>query len=667
MKKQFSFSMLAGAAMLASCSSENVVAPENGAGNEYGLVEGQPSFISVGIAMPGGGQTRANEDFNDGLASEYKVFSGHLVLFKGTDEANATLFGSYDIKSAITSWTAESRDEITTSSNNFVQEIKAPKLSGSQKLYAYVILNDEDNATGIDFTPGQTFTAFSTQALKAIGIGNETDGFGAMGSKGLVMTNTPISTTRGGTVDPTGAEYSTLAAIDPSAVFPTEAAALAAPASQTACIYVERAAVKVEVDWNTTIADPAGSSTAVAFAGWTLGNVNNADASGVGYYNTRQVLPAWTSYTNTQVAAADAERKYRFVSNTPFFLTEHTLGYRTYWAQDPNYDGKTGLKFGKAPAASHTLGKAGVVYTYENTFDENSQIYANTTYVSFKTTINNGATFYTIAAEPNTSLSDANLKNKLASLNDANHGTEIAAVASTIVSKIDADRAGVGVAATGTIVVKLGHTVALTGSRDAAGKRTYTDKLAITSVTVDDVEVYAGAIKTAIDDLVYGGGKTVAETLDQDLAGIAYTPETVYEYLNGVSYYTARIAHFGDTETPWSAPDAAANIYDQIYPSAGSSTHTTPIAYGTSRAAAWLGRWGVVRNNWYSLTVSDIEGIGDAEPKDYSAQNPGQNPGDPTDPDYPGDTPDDNPKPHYFIKAHIHILPWVKRTQNVIL
>lgn len=666
MKKQFFFSMLAAAAMLVSCGSDDVVV-SGVADNEYNMVEGQTSYINVGIAMPGGSQTRANEDFNDGLATEYKVFSGHLVLFKGADEANATLFGSYDIKSAITAWTAESRNEITTSSNNFVQEIKAPKLSGSQKLYAYVILNDEDNATGIDFTPGQTFSTFSTKALKAIGIANEANGFGAMGAKGLVMTNTPISTTRGGTVDPTGAEYSTLAAIDPTAVFPTEAEALAAPASQTACIYVERAAVKVEVDWNTTIADPAGSSTAVAFTGWTLGNVNNADVSGVGYYNTRQVLPAWTSYTNGQVAVADAARKYRFVSDTPFFLTDHTLGYRTYWAQDPNYDGKTGLKYSQAPAASHTLGKAGVVYTYENTFDENSQVFANTTYVSFKTAINGGTTFYTIAAEPNTALNTTNLQNKLASLNDANHGTEIAAVASTIVSKIDADRAGVGVAATGTIVVKLGHTVALTGSRDAAGKRTYTDKLAITSVTVDDVEVYAGAVKTAIDALVYGGGKTVAETLDQDLAGIAYTPETVYEYLNGVSYYTARIAHFGDTETPWSAPDAATGIYDNIYPTSGSSLHTTPIAYGASRAAAWLGRWGVVRNNWYSLTVSDIEGIGDAEPKDYSAQKPGLLPTDPTDPDFPGDTPDDNPKPHYFIKAHIHILPWVKRTQNVIL
>lgn len=659
MKKVFFLAAIA--ACFASCSSEDAIVPEEAqggeqTGNQYNMVEGQSAFINVGIAMPGSASTRANEDFNDGLASEYKVFSGHLVLFKGTDEASATLFGSYDIKSAITSWTAESRDQITTSSNNFVQEIKAPKLSGSQKLYAYVILNDEDNATGIDFTPGQAFSTFSTKALKAIGIANEANGFGTMGSKGLVMTNTPISSTRGGTVDPTGAEYSTLAAIDPSAVFPTQAAALAAPVNKAACIYVERAAVKVEVDWNMTIADPAGSSTAVAFAGWTLGNVNNADASGVGYYNTRQVSPAWTSYTNGQVAVADAARKYRFVSDTPFFLTEHTMGYRTYWAQDPNYDGKAGLKFGQAPAASHTLGKAGITYTYENTFDENSQIFANTTYVSFKTTINNGATFYTIAAEPNTSLSVANLQNKLASLNDANHGTEINTVASTIVSKIDADRSSIG-GLTGTIKVTLGHTVTLTGSRDAAGKRTYTDKLAITSVTVDDVEVYS-TYKTAIDALVYGGGKTVAETLDLDLAGISYTPEVVYEYLNGVSYYSARIAHFGDTETPWSAPDAATNIYDKIYPTSGNSEHTTPIAYGASRAAAWLGRWGVVRNNWYSLTVSDIEGIGDAEPKDYSAT---ANPGD------PGNTPDDNPRPHYFIKAHIHILPWVKRSQNVIL
>jgi hypothetical protein len=114
-----------------------------------------------------------------------------------------------------------------------------------------------------------------------------------------------------------------------------------------------------------------------------------------------------------------------------------------------------------------------------------------------------------------------------------------------------------------------------------------------------------------------------------------------------------RIAHFGDVETPWSAPESAYNNYSAIYPISGTSSHATgAVNYSNDgRASAWLGRWGIVRNNWYKLTIDEIKGLGSPVPEDYSG--------------IIGGTPDDNPETKYYIAAHVHILPWAVRTQSV--
>ena len=97
-------------------------------------------------------------------------------------------------------------------------------------------------------------------------------------------------------------------------------------------------------------------------------------------------------------------------------------------------------------------------------------------------------------------------------------------------------------------------------------------------------------------------------------------------YKNGESYYIARIKHFGDDLTPWSA---------------GSET------YGENNLN-WLGRYGVLRNNWYDLTVNSISG-----------------PGYPDVPKVNPDVPDDeNTK---YINVSVKILDWAKRSQSVDL
>ena len=94
---------------------------------------------------------------------------------------------------------------------------------------------------------------------------------------------------------------------------------------------------------------------------------------------------------------------------------------------------------------------------------------------------------------------------------------------------------------------------------------------------------------------------------------------------SGVSYYIARVKHFNDL-TPWKPGD---KTYD-------------------GNNANWLGRYGVLRNNWYELSVSSVSGPGYP---DVPKVNP-------TDPDDVNDQ---------YINVEVKILSWAKRSQSVDL
>lgn len=96
-------------------------------------------------------------------------------------------------------------------------------------------------------------------------------------------------------------------------------------------------------------------------------------------------------------------------------------------------------------------------------------------------------------------------------------------------------------------------------------------------------------------------------------------------YANGESYYIARIKHFGDDLTPWKSGDT----------------------YGTNNLA-YLGRYGMLRNNWYELDVQSVSG-----------------PGYPDIPEVKPNTPDD--EDDKYIKVSVKILDWAKRSQSVDL
>ncbi len=692
MKKLSLLTLAAAGLLMVGCSDKDVVVDNTK--NDYGLVEGESSWIAVGISMPGDpitrGITRNNEHLVDGLTTEFEVKSGTLYLFKGISEDAAKFFASYPINTTFSGNEANDSvpegnnlgtnpngfGEITTTSQKIVQEIDNPSLGVNDKLYAYVILNNgtaTQNYANITASSTMTGEEFKKQQLKAIGIEDETKGFGAMGENGLVMTNVPISTAAGGDQNPSAADILTFTEIDKSAIYKTKAEA-EADGAQMACIYVERAAVKVEVG----LADGFGiqldgdeSVTTINASDvkWALGNVNfggtntTANMTGVGYYNTRQFDKTWLPYNNL---AAISYLKYRMVGRTPFFnkanQSKHTpnLAYRTYFGKDPNYtgsddipyDASTGLLNYKLSDANeggqYTLAPNDVVYTYENTFDENSQIWRNTTYVGVKVKIAN-ADFYTMEGQPNTKLAGT---------------TDVAAVVSTrlhdvinarknsIQAAIEADLGKTSstgrTISEGVTAVTFDMSVTVAFDADGSGKgyiattgeQTYTTTLSLTNIKTN------GTAASSADE-------SAINALANNYIGTVDNPDNskVFMYKGGIAYYSTRIQHFGQDETPWSAPGEAYNDYIKVYPANGQSIHTTPIVYGSSRANAWLGRWGIVRNNWYVLTLKKIEGIGSPVPEDYHGEI--------------GNTPDDNPPTSYFISAEVHILPWAKRFQEV--
>lgn len=137
----------------------------------------------------------------------------------------------------------------------------------------------------------------------------------------------------------------------------------------------------------------------------------------------------------------------------------------------------------------------------------------------------------------------------------------------------------------------------------------------------------AGSHSIGAQDILYDGAiLTPGEVAKlNDAIGLINT------YKDGICYYVARVQHFGDTYTKWNPGD----------PTYGQDKDATGAAND------YLGRYGVVRNNWYELQISEIKNLGN-----------------PTIPEAP-DTPDDEDYSYISFKVNIH--SWAKRVQNVIL
>ena len=364
----------------------------------------------------------------------------------------------------------------------------------------------------------------------------------------------------------------------------------AAETSKATTIHVERGLAKVTVaSLPTGLTPPAStkySNDKVDITAWNLDVTNKST------FPIHSLTDLTTNFTTIWSASTDpAPSTGRFVdgSNTAF--------KRVYWGVDPNYSTDYATveacqdAFNVLAANANITGNATTPqYCLENTFDINHMKQGQTTRVVFKATytpngFKPGDTFYKIG-------------NNTDIWNKTNLEKQIKAKAQEVLSETDADK----------VTVKLDAT-----ENDIAGTAG-TKILKEENVLHDGVKVSPNEINSINEKL---GLKAAAGT--DPIVGIA-------TYASGESYYIARIKHFGDDLTPWNAGDDT---------------------YGENNQK-WLGRYGVLRNNWYVLTVNSVSGPGTPDVPTIK----------PTDPD------DENYK---YISVSVKILDWAKRSQNVDL
>ena len=574
--------MLAVAGMLfAACSSDKDAA--EGPQNP-GEVTGE-QFLAFNINLPSSPSMRATTDnqaeLDDGLPSEYAVKNAILLVFGANASDDAATFKSaYEISTQ--PWTKNADDHVTETSKKVIQEVSGV-VNNDLML---VILNNNGivtvDGTGVKVN-GTTFTGTYAKFRKLTATAA---GLGAseMTANGFYMANAVLANEPGsaksGTAPTSSFAVKTLVPI--TKIFKTHAEAEAGAADE---IYVERGMAKVTVKQNAAKAMSGVPALNWQITGWTIDNTNTTS------YLVRSTdnVDTYKGLNSQANSAAEGYKNYRFMGNTAITTGSPTYKYRTYFAEDPNFSADATLKQATLADYKATFGNENPQYCFENTFDVAHQNENQTTLVRLEVTATKGTNpaedLFTIGDVKSTYFTNTTLIEKIQE-RAYDYLNENSLISGTFAST--------------DLTVTLGTL--------AAGEIT------IASITTTKGSaLVGGALPTDIIDktMVYLGGK-------------------IYCYKGGKSYFTVRIKHFGDVLTPWADGVAGVKIGD-IYPTA-------------NQADNYLGRYGVLRNNWYDIDVTDVAYLGDATPKAHTSVT------------------DDEIKA--FIAFKINVLSWAKRTQS---
>lgn len=544
--------------------------------------------------MPTTSGTRAaNDKFDGGTASEYTVNDATLLIFKkaGTSENEFEYVETAKLGN-LEPWKKDNTtgNGITTEAT-ITAELKKATVGEKGDYYALVILNNEAG-TGNKVTlpsgsttPPTTYGAWNA-ATNATNLLDNT--------KGFYMANAP---------EFKAADQEPTTLVQIKGIYRTKEEAHSKPG---ATVHVERGLAKVTVGKGTGDdyfkgAKASGtkySKDDVKITNWAL-DVTNKKSFPVhvtfglkaGLTSPDQTVPDYANiWKDAAATTGTAPATSRFVSHPATGAFK-----RVYWGIDPNYS--MDLSDVAKCKAQFTIAKADgtdakwtesskALYCLENTFDIKNMLQGQTTRVLLKAT-------YT----PN-ALASATEKTFFMIGNSSDIWTK-----DNLIKQITS-KANEALKTTNTLKVEL------KGDLLKAG----THFLTIENVSIKDGEtekVNTPGLVTQLNDKL---------GLDET-NGVG-----IKTYKNGESYYIARIKHFGDDLTPWKEGD---KTYD-------------------SNNLNWLGRYGVLRNNWYDLTINKISG-----------------PGYPDVPEVKPDTPDDEDTK--YINVSVKILDWAKRSQSVDL
>lgn len=403
--------------------------------------------------------------------------------------------------------------------------------------------------------------------------------------KGFYMANAPL-------YNATDKSVTTLVPIKKENIFSTEAQASSGDAA--ADIYVERGLAKVTLSTSTSTEKTVGENSAykgdkVKISNWAL-DVTNKKTFPI--HNVDGLKDDFDAIWNNEAATeASGPSTQRFVDNN-----SKTPVKRVYWGKDPNYNNNTLLNTDETGKTARAA--------------EFNYVTANTD----------------VTADPTKPLYCLENTFNLANMVQGQTTRVIFKASYTPNGFTEAD---------GKTFYKVGTSVALWSQKNLeAHIKTAVTKV-ISGATTDNTTIDL----TAEDNNITTAGNHEIEASNITVAGHDVTPEEVKAvnakvgltekagistYANGESYYIARIKHFGDALTPWSSGN-----------------------YGTDNLK-YLGRYGMLRNNWYELDVQSVSG-----------------PGYPDVPEVKPSTKDD--EDDKYIKVSVKILDWAKRSQSVDL
>lgn len=406
------------------------------------------------------------------------------------------------------------------------------------------------------------------------------------GSDGFYMANAPL---KGSAASP-----ETLVHIDKNKIYASEAEANKPTNDCAATVFVERGVAKMTVaaPGTITVKDKATTKptkSQVTFSNWAL-DITNKKTFAV--HNIDGLSSDFGAIWTTD----------RFTG----------INNRVYWGKDPNYDNEdlkkndaTGddlrnKEFNFITATSEinkdftNTTKTNPVYCLENTFNLKNMYQGQTTRVIFKAK-------YTP-------------KDDTGDLADPADGTFY--TIGNMKTILNTDKLKAAVDAVANPVLPTGYTIDYTNFKTEGSH-------------VIKAEYIKNASGTVLDPTAPYGKKTGAEIVKDinDKLGLkAGRPEEmvgINTYLKGATYYIARVKHFSSLK--WQSGESYGDNNDK-----------------------YLGRYGMLRNNWYELTVGNVYGPG----------YPGVPPVDPNQPD------DENEK---YLSVSVKILSWAKRSDTVDL
>lgn len=655
MKKQFGLPlMLASALAFSACSSDDVA--DNGPKDIAALTDG--GYLKMSINLPSraaNGGFRAAEDqdgyvgLQDGLAKEYNVKDAILVLFQGDNEADAVFHSAYKLT---TSMQTDGSTQIT-STTKLVKKVniggEGNALTSGNTLYALVILNNNgrfavdannklmyatsnlDDASSIGTPTNPTPTTVPTPAPAAtttfsgtfskfqkITVTGGADSF-RDDTNGFLMMNAPLYKTVTGSAAPSG--LATLAVVTDK-VKNTETEAQNEPGVE---VFVERAVAKVTMapyaSGQLTGKEyaSAANKVGVKLVAWSLDYMNN-----ISYYmhNAKPVTTGIADWAGFNVNGDAGSTCYRFAGTTE---VKTDYGYRAYWGEDPNYNAATETgssdKWGSVSQykgekcnfihvtniddLSDKTGENYPQYCMENTFNVANMNEDQTTRAIVK-----------VKLTPNTTDADGSF---YIVNNDKSKFFNLAGIEALVEQHVKACNT------VANRVINNHVTTVNVSDIDFAYDATGTD------MTVKSFKVSYGGVDVVYNTVGTPGAPTALDEVNNAL-------KHVTKYKEGYAYYPIRIKHFGSSKS------LAAGGYDTGMVTWNSASHSQKDRYNNNSDEKFLGRYGVLRNNWYDLGINSISGVGS-----------------PVIPNAPG-TPDDELES--FISVRINVLSWAKRVQR---